>query len=101
MLAASEMGAAACRGVALPPERVERRRRRALELNFGQRLIPGYHGPRWTRRQVALLGKLPDAEVARRTGRTPNAVRQKRETLGIPKPACSSRATPAARWTRT
>ena len=101
MLAASEVGAAAVRGKGLPPEQVARRRSTALELNFGRRLIPGYRGPRLTRRQKALLGKLPDEELARRTGRTPNAVRQKRETLSIPKPAGSSRATPAAGWTRT
>jgi hypothetical protein len=34
---------------------------------------------------LRLLGTLPDEEVARRTGRTTNAVRQKRELLGIPK----------------
>jgi hypothetical protein len=33
-----------------------------------------------------LLGTLPDDEVARRTGRTCNAVRQKREKLGILNP---------------
>jgi hypothetical protein len=41
-----------------------------------------------------MLGKLPDAEVAARTGRSANAVRQKREKLGIPNPSgpgCRSR----------
>src|SRR5262249_5104340 len=35
-------------------------------------------------RAIALLGTLPDEEVARRTERTVGAVRQKREELGIP-----------------
>jgi hypothetical protein len=33
-----------------------------------------------------LLGQVPDAEVARQTGRTTDAVRQKREELGRPNP---------------
>jgi hypothetical protein len=57
------------------------------ELGLGRSLVPGYHGPRWTAEQLALLGTLPDAEVAGRTGRTPNAVRLMRERLGIPNPA--------------
>jgi hypothetical protein len=36
---------------------------------------------------VALLGVLRDAEVAEPTGRSWNAVRQKREALDIPNPA--------------
>jgi hypothetical protein len=36
---------------------------------------------------VALLGVLRDAEVAQQTGRSWNAVRQKRAALGIPNPA--------------
>ena len=83
---ASEQGAAAVRGVKLPPEAVERRRRTALELGLARNLTPGYRGPWWTRREVALLGKLPDEEVAAMVGRTPEAVRCKREKLGIPNP---------------
>jgi hypothetical protein len=84
--AASAKGADACRGVPLPAELAELRRRRAVELNLGRNLVPGYHGPWWSRAEMALLGKLPDDEVARRTGRTWNAVRQEREELGIPNP---------------
>jgi hypothetical protein len=36
---------------------------------------------------VALLGVLSDDEVAKQTGRSWNAVRQKREALDIPNPA--------------
>jgi hypothetical protein len=56
-------------------------------LGLGRHLIPGYHCPWWTKRQLVLLGTAPDEEVARRTGRTAEAVRQKREELGIPNPA--------------
>jgi len=73
------------RGVPLPAEQVERRRRTARELDLGRYLWKGYHGPRWTWQELALLGRASDEEVARRIGRTPNAVRQKRELLGIPK----------------
>jgi hypothetical protein len=90
--AAAELGAAEVRGQALAPEQIERRRRTAAELGLGRNLILGYHGPLWTAPEIALLGTLPDAEVARRTGRTTNAVRQMRERLGIPNPASN-------RWT--
>jgi hypothetical protein len=35
---------------------------------------------------LALLGKLPDEEVAAKVRRTANAVRCKREKLGLPNP---------------
>jgi hypothetical protein len=63
----------------------------ALELGLGRHLIKGYHGPWWTRAEVALLGKMPDEEVARHTGRTVRAVRQKRETLGRARPQAPGR----------
>jgi hypothetical protein len=85
--AAAELGAAELRGRALPPEQVERRRRTAAELGLGRNLVLGYHGPCWVAQDLALLRTLPDAEVARRTGRGPNAVRQMRERLGLPNPA--------------
>jgi hypothetical protein len=84
--AASAKGADATRGITLPEEQVERRRRTALEQDLGRYLVPGYHGPWWSRQELALLGKLPDDEVARRTGRTWNAVWLKRGELGIPNP---------------
>jgi hypothetical protein len=79
--AASERGAEQQRGKPLTPGQVERRRRTARELNLGSYLRPGYHGPWWTKAEMALLGRLSDDEVARRTGRSFNAVRQKRELL--------------------
>jgi hypothetical protein len=59
------------------------RREIAERLDLGRHLRHGYHGPRWTRMERALLGKLPDAEVAGRIGRTVGAVRQKRNLAGI------------------
>jgi len=53
----------------------QERREQALALDLGRHLQPGYHGPRWTRAQLDLLGTLPDAEVAEQLGRTENAVR--------------------------
>jgi hypothetical protein len=91
--AAAEAGAARLRGVPLPPEAVERRRQTARALNLGRYLHKGYPGRVWTTKERALLGKLPDDEVARRTGRTRNAVRQKREKLGIPNPTARARTT--------
>jgi hypothetical protein len=80
----SEAGAARQRGRRLPLAQVERRRQTAKDLNLGQYLKPGYHGPRWTAATLALLGTLPDDELATRIGRTPEAVRIKRTQLGIP-----------------
>src|SRR5262249_53536891 len=74
-LAASAKGADVTRGVPLPEEQVERRRRTALEQDLGRNLILGFHGPWWSVQELALLGTVPDAEVARRTDRTYNAVR--------------------------
>jgi hypothetical protein len=41
-------------------------------------------GKLWTPEEVALLGTLPDADVARRTGRSLDAVAKKRTGLGRP-----------------
>jgi hypothetical protein len=78
---ASDRGAEQLRGRRLTPEQVERRRPTARELDLGCYLPKGYHGLWWTKAEMALLGRLSDEEVARRTGRTVNAVRQKREAL--------------------
>jgi hypothetical protein len=81
--AAAEKGAAELRGKPLSPAQVERRRRMARALNLGQYLDPA-HGQGWSKAELRLLGKVSDAEVAARTGRSENAVRQKRNKLGIP-----------------
>jgi hypothetical protein len=70
------------RGKKLPPEQVERRRRTALEL--------GLRPPAevlWTAEELALLGTMPDEDVAARIGRTATGVRVKRSRCGIPNPA--------------
>jgi hypothetical protein len=79
-----ELGASQ-RGKKLPPDQVERRRRTALEL--GLQPLPQRPGGRpWTRQELKLLGKMPDAELAARIGRTRNAVRVMRGRLGLPDP---------------
>lgn len=45
----------------------------------------------WKEAELSLLGKMPDARVAKNTGRTPDAVRQKREELRIPNPTARPR----------
>jgi hypothetical protein len=87
MRAASEAGTARTRGRRLPPEAVERRRQTALGLDLARHLRPGCnYGPWWSRAELALLGKLPDDVVAARIGRTPDAVRCKRQKLRVPNP---------------
>ena len=81
--ATAEAGGAAMHERGLTPEEAEVRRTRALELDLKRHLHPGYHGPRWTPAQKKLLGKLTNAEVAARIGRTVGAVRQKRNLAGI------------------
>jgi hypothetical protein len=74
------------RGMRLPPELVEQRRRSARALNLIHYAAAG-HTDGWTKAELRLLGKLPDAEVAKRTGRGANAVRVKPTKLGIPNPS--------------
>jgi hypothetical protein len=85
--AAADVRMAAMRGKKLPPDQVERRRRTARELDLGQylALARARREGRWTRKELRLLGKMPDAELAEKTGRTANGVRIRRERLGIPK----------------
>ena len=62
----------------------EARRQTALRLNLGQYVRKGNPLTLWTCKERALLGTMPDGEVARRTGRTINGVRQKRQEMGKP-----------------
>jgi hypothetical protein len=75
---------AALRGERLPASACERRRQTAKALNLGRFLRAGYHGRWWTAAELRMLGKVPDAVVASRTGRPVNGVRVKRTKLGIP-----------------
>jgi hypothetical protein len=85
MRATAEKAVAQVRGKPLSPEQVEQRRQTTLELNLAQYLDPA-HGAGWSEDELALLGTVPDEEVARRTGRTVNAIQLKRGKLGIPDP---------------
>ena len=87
MLASAEKGAEAIKEHEWTEEERERCRQINAEKGLVQNLVLGYHGPLWTPKDIALLGMVPDEDVARQTGRTVEAVRQKREELGIPNPA--------------
>jgi hypothetical protein len=91
--AAAEAGASTLRGKPRPPEQVERRRQTARELDLGRHLRPD-HGRGWAKAELGLLGTAPDAEVARRIGRSYEAVRQKRCQLGIANPFDGRKAAP-------
>jgi hypothetical protein len=65
-------------------EECDARSRQSLARNLGRFLWHGYHGPRWTLAQRALLGQQPDDVVAAKIGRTAVAVRVMRTRLGIP-----------------
>ena len=41
------------------------------------------HGPAWSKKELRLLGRLPDRELARRLGRTYRAVQARRKRMGI------------------
>ena len=77
ILAAAEQGAEAVAAREWTDEERVRRRLR-VELGLARYLPKGYHGPRWTAKELALLGRLRDKEVARRTSRSAGPVRQRR-----------------------
>jgi hypothetical protein len=82
--ASARAAAAAVKEREWPQEERDAARERAQRLDMGRYLIPGYHGPHWTAEELQLLGKLPDAEVAARIGRTVDAVGIKRRRAGLP-----------------
>jgi hypothetical protein len=53
---------------------------------------------RWTEEELALLGTIPDEEVAAQTGRTKRAVYFKRWGLGIAQ--CLPTGSPGPRWSK-
>jgi hypothetical protein len=87
ILPACELGTEQVRGVRLAPEQVEQRRQVALANNLSQYLLQATaeRDDRWTEEQLALLGTMPDEEVAAQIGRTACAVGVKRRLLGIGK----------------
>ena len=85
--AAAKLGAAAAREPGLMPEETAERRERARRLNLIQHArCYGAENLGWSPMDIALLGTMPDDEVARLTGKSHNAVRIRREWLGIPNP---------------
>lgn len=80
--AAGRLGAEATKRRQWTPAERRQRSRAAKRLRLGRNLQPcprpGGSRP-WTRSELRLLWRMPDAEIAKRIGRTPNAVRQKRE----------------------
>jgi hypothetical protein len=70
----------------LTPAEVEVRRQTEPRHNLRRNLIPGVGKRLWTAAELALRGTLPDGIVAEKLARTHNAVRLKRENLGIPNP---------------
>jgi hypothetical protein len=86
ILAASEKGAEQVRHMDWSADQREERRRSAVENNLGRNLRPGHQGEWWTEGELALLGTMPDHELAARLGKTHNAIRQKRRKLGIANP---------------
>jgi hypothetical protein len=83
--AAAERGAEAMQSHTFTTAEREVKRRNAVALDLGRHLETGYHGPRWTPEDLALLGTIPDADLARLLGRTETAVRVMRTRRGIPK----------------
>jgi hypothetical protein len=81
--ATAEKASAAARERECTPHERQAKRQQALDLGLGRHLQLGYHGPWWTEAELALLGTLPDAEVAMQIGRTVGAVRIMRTKHGI------------------
>jgi hypothetical protein len=81
----AELGAG-LKGKKQPREQVRRRMATKRERNT-LRIPQRWAQTGWTAGQLALLGTLPDDEVAKRIGGTPGAVRVKRGKLRIPRRA--------------
>jgi hypothetical protein len=76
----------------------QHRRELAMRLDLERHLGDGFHRAfGWTVGPLRLLGKLPDAEVAKRTGRTVEAVRVKRGKLGLANPESPASQEPVAK----
>jgi hypothetical protein len=83
--AAARAGGQAMHERGLTEEERGARQAQARRLNLARHLRQYKRPDGWTAEQLALLGTVPDAELARRFGRTVDAVRLKRTRLGIPK----------------
>ena len=56
-------------------------------------------GPLWTKEDHALLGTMPDKDVAERTGRTLGAVQARRYVFGVPYVMKRNPISKPPRWT--
>ena len=73
------------RGKPLPRKAMEARSERVIRMNLSQILRRRYEKyVRWKRNEMALLGKLPDAEAAALMGRSETAVLMRQTKLDIP-----------------
>jgi hypothetical protein len=82
--AASQKGADEMKRKGWPAQARQQRRERAVVGNYAARLQPGYHGPRWTQDQLALLGTDADKVIAARICKNRDAVRSQRVRRKIP-----------------
>ena len=73
----------AMREARLGSHHTEETRRRMSETHKRRWMRPPAAGRPWTPEEDALLGTMPDPEVARRTGRSPGAVQGRRAELDI------------------
>jgi hypothetical protein len=87
--AAAADGAEAVKQKEWTAEERDAKRRLALANNHARHLRGVVREDTWTAEEIALLGQLPDAVVARKIHRTVSAVSQKRERLGLPNPTTS------------
>jgi hypothetical protein len=85
--AVSEKGAAAMQAREFTERERRARRRRARKLNLGQYLEAARRKSAWPEEHLALLGTMPDDELAQQLGKSENAVRLQRERQGIPNPS--------------
>jgi hypothetical protein len=84
--AAAAEGAEAINGKEWTEAEREVRRQNAMRNDLAQYLRSAVRDETWTEDEIALLGQLSDAKVASKIRRTADAVRQKREELGVPNP---------------
>jgi hypothetical protein len=78
IVAAAEKAAEAMRAREWSPAEIEAKRAIAIKLNLGQYWELRSKEGDWTKEELAMLGTMPDEEIAKRIGRTTNAVRVQR-----------------------
>jgi hypothetical protein len=93
----SQAGAEKLRGKKLSRRQVQQRREIARRL--GYRPAGRWKGTGWSKKQLALLGRLPDEKVAVKIGRTVGAVCVMRNRLGIR--SATDRRRRENKWTGT